>query len=106
MGSAALAAAAKQTYTSGRGSTTVPIPGVTAGKIVSAVPARLCRVLVTTVLGGALTIYDNASAAAGTIIGVVPSGTAAGTVVDFGMPAANGIFAVLATSGAVTISIE
>jgi hypothetical protein len=39
----------------------------------------------------AMTIFDNASAASGTVIGVIPSGATAGQYFPFNMPAANGI---------------
>ena len=55
-------------------------------------PGRLVNVSVTTVTAAAvITIYDNASAASGTILFVVPIGAAAGTIYDIQMPAAFGI---------------
>lgn len=61
--------------------------------VVKAAPGRLCRVLVTTTTTAAqaITIFDNASAGSGTIIGLIPGGTVAGTILDFSMPAALGI---------------
>jgi hypothetical protein len=75
------------------GTTTVAIAASTAtDTVVKATPGRLCRVLVLTTAGAAVTnIYDNASGHTGTIIGILPSAVAAGTTVDFQMPAANGI---------------
>lgn len=60
--------------------------------VVKASAGRLCRVLVT-VAGTATTVsvFDNASAASGTVIGIFPGNSAAGTVYDFQMPAASGI---------------
>lgn len=53
---------------------------------------RLCRVLITSTAGAAVTaFYDNATAGSGTIIGIFPAAVAAGTVGDFEIPAANGI---------------
>lgn len=40
-----------------------------------------------------ITFYDNASAASGTIIGIVPSGATVGQYFPFNMPAVNGITA-------------
>lgn len=68
-------------------------------------------------LGGALvtapgtttqmTFYDNASAASGNIIGIVPSGATAGQFFPFNMPAKNGITASgSATNPAVTVSFS
>jgi len=52
-----------------------------------------------------LKFYDNASAASGTVIGIVPSGATAGQVFDLEMPAGNGITAgLLSGSAAVTVS--
>jgi hypothetical protein len=67
----------------------------TAG-VVSAVDGAYVGYIVTTVTAvGAIIIYDNASAASGTIIDVIPSGTAAGTSRNLATPIAvrNGIYA-------------
>lgn len=59
---------------------------------VKAAPGRLVKVVVTTVTAtAAITIYDNASAASGTPLLVIPAAAGAGTVYDVQMPAANGI---------------
>jgi hypothetical protein len=89
-------AAGKETIVGSGGNCTA---AVTAAQIsAAAVPvyggsARLNRVLVTTTTTSAqpITFYDNATAGSGTIVGVIPGGTTAGTVVDFGMPCINGI---------------
>ena len=61
-------------------------------QVVKAAPGRLLKVTVTTVLAtAATTIYDNASAASGTILLVIPNSTAAGTQYDVNLPAAAGI---------------
>lgn len=78
-----------------------------AGGPAKASRGRLCRVLVTAAGtgSGSVLIYDNASAASGTIIGALPATVAAGTVYDFDMPAASGIFVVNQTNGpALTVS--
>jgi len=76
---------------------------LTATGAVKTSAGRLLKVIVTTVLGaGAVTIYDNASAASGTILFVIPSTTAAGSVFDINLPAVNGIFASFASTGTVT----
>lgn len=89
------------------GTTTVAIAAGASSAVVKAAPGRVCRAVVTTA-GTAtdnITIYDNASAGSGTILAIIPGGTAVGTVIDFNMPAANGIWAVNVASGpAVTLS--
>jgi hypothetical protein len=89
----------------GGATATATIAAGVGTKAVKAAAGRLCRVLVTALGTGGLTLYDNASAASGTVIGIVPASTPAGTVLDFEMPAANGIFASNAANGpAVTLS--
>ena len=80
-----------------------------AAVVVKAAPGRLCKVLVTTTTttSEAITIYDNASTASGTVIAVIPGDTSAGTVIDFQMPCNNGITIEQNASlvaGAITIS--
>ena len=67
---------------------------ITAGNVVvRSAQNRLVTVLNGGVVtaGAALTIFDNASTASGTVIGVIPIGTAAGAILTFNMPAALGI---------------
>lgn len=96
-----------EAYTSsgGRATFAVTQANVQAGpQVVKGTPGRLCRVLVTTTTGGAaLLITDGVG---GTVIGVIPSGTTAGTVVSFEMPAATSINIPQAGAwtGAVTVS--
>lgn len=89
------------------GSATVAIAASKAAvTVVKASAGRLCRLLVTTA-GTATTvsIYDNASAASGTIIGIFPGNAVAGTSYDFEMPAINGItVGGASTNPAMTIS--
>jgi hypothetical protein len=71
---------------------------------VKAGPGRLHRVVVTTVTATAVTtIYDNASAASGTPLFVVPIGAAVGTVYTPDLPAVNGITVAGAGTGAITV---
>ncbi len=79
---------------------TEPLTGTAA---VKAGPGRLHKVVVTTTTTGAITIYDNASAASGTILLAIPSGATAGTVYDVQLPADNGIYASFASGGAITV---
>lgn len=78
------------------------------GGAVKGSPGRLLKVIVTTafVTAGTMTIYDNASAAAGTVLLAIPlaAGTV-GAVFTLDLPAANGIFvgSTGITAGAVTI---
>lgn len=77
---------------------------LTATGAVKASAGRLLKVVVTTVLGaGAITIYDNASTNSGTVLMVIPSTTAAGTVYDINLPAVNGIYASFASTGGITV---
>lgn len=76
-----------------RGSATAAVAASKATvTVVKASAGRLCRVLVT-VAGTATTVsvFDNASAASGTVIGLFPGNSAAGAVYEFEMPAANGV---------------
>lgn len=73
-------------------STTATIPSANTLTTIKASAGRLISILVTaTGTGGPVSIYDNASAASGTVIGVVPANAAAGTIYDLNMPAKNGI---------------
>lgn len=75
------------------GKTNVPIAaGAVANTVVKASAGRLCRVLLTSANGAAaVTFYDNASTASGTVIGYIPASAAVGSLYDFQMPAALGI---------------
>ncbi len=81
-----------------------------AGGVVKASPGRLIKIVVTTVFAGTLgvlTFYDNASAASGTVLFVIPqiSGTV-GTTFTVDLPAVNGIYAGVSgtlSGGAVTV---
>lgn len=92
-------------WTTGGGSQTAAIAAGTGTGAIKGTSGRLCRVLVTALGTGVCTFYDNASAASGTVIGVVPASAAVGTVYQFEMPAASGIFYSNAASGpALTVS--
>jgi len=74
------------------GTNTLAIAAATAtDTVVKGYKGRLCRVLVTATGTNPLQIFDNASAATGTIIGALPASPAVGAVYDFNLPAANGI---------------
>ncbi len=73
------------------GITTAAFAAASAAGVVKATSGRLCHVLVTTVGTAALLLYDNASAATGTIIGVIPASAPVG-LYPFFMPAHNGIY--------------
>ena len=66
---------------------------------------RVLKVIVTTVTASAVaTIYDNASAASGTPLLVIPVAAAVGTIYDVQLPAANGIYVSSAgATGAITV---
>jgi len=66
-------------------------------------PGRLLKIVVTTALSAAaITVYDNASAASGTILFVIPASATAGSVYDVNLPAVNGIYASFGGTGTVT----
>lgn len=65
----------------------------TAAQAIKGAPGYLSGVLVTALGTAAISIYDNASAASGTVIGYIPASTAAGTFIAFNMPAMLGITA-------------
>lgn len=79
-----------ETTVGGRTTTTIA-SGTIANTVIRSTPCRLFRVLVTATGTAALSIFDNATTNAGTIIGIVPANAAVGGVYDFQMPAANGI---------------
>jgi hypothetical protein len=87
---------------------TVSIPF--GGGLVKASAGRLLKVIITTafVTAGTLTLYDNASAASGTILLAIPQGagtSSQGVIYTLDLPAVNGIFAGSSgiTAGAVTV---
>lgn len=61
-------------------------------------------VVTTALSAAAVTIYDNASAASGTIVDVIPPSSAAGTKVNLAVPikCSNGIYASFGGTGTVT----
>lgn len=76
---------------------------LTATGVVKPSAGRLLKAIVTTVIGaGAVSIYDNASAASGTLLMVIPAAAAVGTIYDIQLPAVNGIYASFASTGGVT----
>jgi len=94
---------------------TIPVAAaaIVAGNVaVFTHPCIMLTVLVTitTTAAQAITFFDNTAAqgAVGTIVGIVPGGTAAGTIFALNMPVINGILiqvnAALA-AGAITVSI-
>jgi hypothetical protein len=95
--------------TAGGGLQTIPFAATVAtAQLVSPVPGRLERVVVTTSAAFTWTFYDTVntgSQAGATILGVVPASAAVGNVYAFQMPAAKGIVAVPSGAGAaVTVS--
>lgn len=61
--------------------------------VVSSHAGQLNKVLVTTTTTAAqaITVFDNATAGTGTIIAIIPGGTAAGTIFAYDIPVVNGI---------------
>ena len=76
---------------------------LTATGTVKSSAGRLLKAIVTTALSAAaITVYDNASAASGTILFIIPASAAQGSVYDINLPAVNGIYASFAGTGTVT----
>jgi hypothetical protein len=75
----------------------------TATGVVSAVPSIVYGYIVTTAMSAAATtVYDNAAAASGTVLFVIPASTAVGFYsLPVGMIAVNGIYASFAGTGTV-----
>lgn len=65
-------------------------------------------VVTTTLSAAAITLYDNASAASGTIIDIIPASTAAGTTKSLANPIRcdAGIYASFAGTGTVTFLFD
>jgi len=77
---------------------------ITATGAVKGSAGKLYGYIVTTALSAAaITLYDNASAASGTVIGVIPASTAAGTaqVLAAPIPCTNGVYASFGGTGTV-----
>jgi hypothetical protein len=56
-----------------------------------AAPGRLCRIVITVAGTASITVFDNASAASGTVLFISPATTSVGQIFDIQMPAQNGI---------------
>lgn len=77
---------------------------LTASGVVKASAGKYYGYIVTTALSAAaITIYDNASAASGTVVDVIPASTGAGTrgVLSAPVSCANGVYASFAGTGTV-----
>ena len=79
---------------------------LTASGVVSARPGSIAigYVVTTALSAAAITVYDNASAASGAVLFVIPASTAAGAAQSFGddgIIAANGIYASFGGTGTV-----
>ncbi len=110
VGSAGSVVASKQDFTNGGGVSKLVVAG--AGPVlVNVGRGRLMKILVTVTLAAAWTFYDTANTSnqtGATIIGVIPSGAAAGAIYDLRMPTDNGIVAVAGsnTTGSMTVSFS
>lgn len=81
--------------------------GTTTGASIKAEPGRLCKVVVTTNMSAIATFFDNANGdSSGVVLGVIKSSAVAGDVVDFQMPAQNGIAVVSSGTGVMTVSYD
>ena len=94
-----------------QGAEIVTTGGVSAGFLsatgaVKASAGRLCSIIVNTTTSAAVTIYDNAAAASGNILFVIPASTAVGTIYKPDISAVNGIYASFAGTGALAIGFN
>jgi hypothetical protein len=84
-----------------KATTTGTVSPSAGNTVISPNPGRLLQVLVTATGGGTgdAFIFDSASAASGTIVGVIPATATIGTLFTFDMPVAFGIVAQNVASG-------
>lgn len=84
-----------------------PYVNKTATGVVEAGPAIVYGYIVTTAMSAAATtVYDNASAASGTVLFVIPASTAVGFYqLPVGMLANNGVYASFAGTGTVNFLV-
>jgi hypothetical protein len=81
-----------------------PVASAAGTVVIKGRAGRLCSITVTTTGSGLIVVYDNASAASGTIIASLPASPALGEY-PIDMPAANGIvISAPASSPAVTVA--
>ena len=73
------------------GTSYLAIPAANGTTVVKAAPGRLCKIIVLTLAAGIISVFDNASAASGTLLYKFTTNTPIGTVVDLEIPALNGI---------------
>lgn len=81
-----------------------PYTQLAAAGVIAGRPAVLLGMEVVVALGaGAVTVYDNASAASGNVLAVIPASAAVGALVDFatGIQAVAGLYADFASTGTV-----
>lgn len=65
--------------------------GLTTDTVLSTIPSRLCRVIVTATGAGNTQIFDNASAGSGVVVGIIKSTAVVGDIIDFSMPTMLGL---------------
>lgn len=86
------------------GQFTATVAAATAG-VASAVPGRLCKLVVNSVGTAVTPIHDHASAASGTVLYTLKASPAIGDIIVIDMPAANGIYIAGGTNtSAITVS--
>lgn len=80
--------------------------GINPLQVVKPAPGTLAQITITTAGTSSISIYDNATAASGTVQFTTPATTSVGTSYMISMPAANGITvaAQTATTPAFTVS--
>ena len=85
-----------------------PYVNLTASGVLSATPALVAGYVVTTAMSAAVTtVYDNASAASGTVLFVIPASTAVGFyTLPAPMKTVNGAYASFAGTGTVNFLVR
>ena len=78
-------------------------PFTTVAGVVKARAGRLAKVVVTATLTGSITIYDNPSAASGTIVWVSPGAPTVGTEFVIDVPAKTGMWCVPGSAGSFNV---
>ena len=75
----------------------------TASAAIKTAPGRLLKIIVAVTTSAAVTFYDNATTNSGTVLFVVPSSAAVGSVYDVNLPAVNGIYASFGGTGTLAV---
>lgn len=87
-----------EVLTANGGTNTTPVGAAATAAAIKASAGTLHKIVVTTLGTAALSFYDNATAASGTILFTIPASAAVGSIYDVQFPAANGIWCASGTN--------